>query len=132
MAGVFKKAAQAVSNALPTISSTSSEDKTSNRPSEISLPKPFSTKEASDSSNRATPRTPRTPADEAIAFFGSETGNQGEVQVWELILEDDGGPNQARSVSSTLNPSGIESVRLTNTSHAVSTSGYLPLLPLTS
>lgn len=46
-----------------------------------------------------TPRTPKTPQDEAIAFFSG--GNDGvPVQVWELELEDDGGPGPGKDVSS--------------------------------
>jgi len=44
-------------------------------------------------------KTPRTPADEGIIFFESPlaTGEQA-VQVYELRLDADGGPNKARSV----------------------------------
>lgn len=43
--------------------------------------------------------TPKTPQDEALAFFsaGEHTGDP--VQVWELWLEDDGGPGEQKSVS---------------------------------
>lgn len=44
------------------------------------------------------PKTPKTPQDEAIAFFSGE-GDGEPVQVWELWLEDDGGPSEAKSVS---------------------------------
>lgn len=45
-----------------------------------------------------TPRTPKTPQDEALAFFSGD--HQGApVQVWELVLEDDGGPGEGKSVS---------------------------------
>jgi hypothetical protein len=45
-------------------------------------------------------KTPKTPQDEAIAFFSSEAGGtKDEVQVWELWLEDDGGPAANKSVS---------------------------------
>lgn len=60
------------------------------------MPESFS----ADSSNKksvATPRTPRTPANEAIAYFSSDDNTQDTVQIWELHLEDDGGPNNARS-----------------------------------
>ncbi|KAK8847657.1 glycogen debranching enzyme [Kwoniella newhampshirensis] len=41
-------------------------------------------------------RTPKTPQDEAIAFFTAD--HDGEpVQVWELLLEDDGGPAEGKS-----------------------------------
>ncbi|BEJ13378.1 hypothetical protein CspHIS471_0305520 [Cutaneotrichosporon sp. HIS471] len=43
-----------------------------------------------------TPKTPKTPQDEAMAFFsGEHDGNP--VQVWELELEDDGGPGEGKS-----------------------------------
>ncbi len=51
-------------------------------------------------------KTPKTPADEAIAYFekkkegeGEEGGKEEEVKVWELMLEDDGGPSYEKSVS---------------------------------
>jgi hypothetical protein len=49
------------------------------------------------------PKTPKTPADEAVNFFSNER-KQGEkpVQVWELVLEDDGGPGEGKSVSDRL------------------------------
>ena len=47
------------------------------------------------------PKTPKTPQDEALAFFSQSTPDGGEpVQVWELELEDDGGPAESKSVSS--------------------------------
>ena len=43
-------------------------------------------------------KTPKTPQDEALAFFsGSHDGTQ-PTQVWELHLEDDGGPGESKSV----------------------------------
>ena len=43
-------------------------------------------------------RTPKTPQDEALAFFSTK-GHEGEpVQVWELWLDDDGGPGESKSV----------------------------------
>ncbi|OCF71062.1 glycogen debranching enzyme [Kwoniella mangroviensis CBS 8886] len=40
-------------------------------------------------------KTPKTPQDEAIAFFSG--GSDGRpVQVWELALEDDGGPGEGK------------------------------------
>jgi glycogen debranching enzyme len=45
-------------------------------------------------------KTPKTPQDEALAYFSSEESHTGEpVQVWELWLEDDGGPDERKSVS---------------------------------
>lgn len=82
----IKKAAQAVSQSLP------------DKPASISLPK------SNGNSFTAAPRTPRTPADEAIAFFsGSEASADGALlQVWELSLEDDGGPSYEKSVGCPL------------------------------
>ncbi|KZV99969.1 glycoside hydrolase family 13 protein [Exidia glandulosa HHB12029] len=43
-------------------------------------------------------KTPKTPADEAIDFFSSAVGDgEHPVQVYELQLDDDGGPNKDRS-----------------------------------
>lgn len=44
-------------------------------------------------------KTPKTPADEGIDFFESAF-KQGEkpIQVYELQLDPDGGPNKDRSV----------------------------------
>ena len=48
-------------------------------------------------------RKPKTPQDEAVAFFSGSGTADGEtsVQVWELWLEDDGGPGGDKSVSSS-------------------------------
>jgi hypothetical protein len=46
-------------------------------------------------------KTPKTPQDEAIAFFSSGSDGQ-PVQVWELWLEDDGGPGDNKSVRRVL------------------------------
>jgi hypothetical protein len=41
----------------------------------------------------------KTPQDEAIAYFSSADGGAKEtIQVWELWLEDDGGPAASKSV----------------------------------
>ncbi|EIW71077.1 hypothetical protein TREMEDRAFT_37541 [Tremella mesenterica DSM 1558] len=42
-------------------------------------------------------RTPKTPQDEAVAFFSSTEAGGEPVQVWELGLEDDGGPGENKS-----------------------------------
>lgn len=57
----------------------------------VEIPKPDATASAA---------APKTPADEAINFFKS-TPSAGEepLQVYELKLEDDGGPNKDRAVS---------------------------------
>ncbi len=47
-------------------------------------------------------KTPETPQDEALAFFSLKSHDGGEpVQVWELVLEDDGGPGESKSVSAS-------------------------------
>jgi glycogen debranching enzyme len=61
------------------------------RPDPIAMPKPQHRQSTG-------PKTPKTPQDEAIAFFTGE-GDGDLVQVWELWLEDDGGPDAAKSVS---------------------------------
>lgn len=44
-------------------------------------------------------KTPlKTPQDEAFAFFSGE-GDGEKVQVWELWLEEDGGPGEGKDVS---------------------------------
>jgi len=50
-------------------------------------------------------KTPKTPQDEALAFF-SQTSHAGAepVQVWELELEDDGGPALNKSASPMIIP----------------------------
>lgn len=43
---------------------------------------------------------PKTPADEGILFFESAPApGDGPIIVYELKLEEDGGPNQDRAVS---------------------------------
>jgi len=44
------------------------------------------------------PKT-KTPQDEALAFFSEGSHSGEDVQVWELWLEDDGGPGEKKSVS---------------------------------
>ena len=46
-------------------------------------------------------KTPKTPQDEALAFFASGDVAGEPVQVWELWLENDGGPGENKSVSLT-------------------------------
>jgi hypothetical protein len=43
-------------------------------------------------------RTPKTPQNEGLSWFKSHTGTQ-PLQVYELALEADGGPNKDRAVS---------------------------------
>ena len=58
----------------------------------ISIPKP----DLSYSS--AEPATPKTPADEGIEFFQSATIGDKPIQVYELKLDADGGPNKDAAV----------------------------------
>lgn len=49
-------------------------------------------------SETETLRTPKTPQNEGIIWFESDTGKE-PVQVYEVVLEADGGPNKDRAVS---------------------------------
>lgn len=62
------------------------------KPSNIEIPMP---KVAPQGDGK---KTPKTPQEEAISFFSRE-GDGEPVQVWELSLEDDGGPSPEKSVS---------------------------------
>lgn len=62
------------------------------KPSNIAIPLPKAIPQAEGK------KTPKTPQDEAISFFSGE-GDGEPVQVWELSLEDDGGPSPEKSVS---------------------------------
>lgn len=62
------------------------------KPSNIEIPLPKAVPQAEGK------KTPKTPQDEAISFFSGE-GDGEPVQVWELSLEDDGGPSPEKSVS---------------------------------
>jgi hypothetical protein len=64
-------------------------------PTSIEMPKSNGKHATNGSTNGV--KTPKTPQDEAIAFFSSGSDGQ-PVQVWELWLEDDGGPDEAKSV----------------------------------
>lgn len=64
-------------------------------PSSIKMPEKPVVDTQSSSTNGI--KTPKTPQDEAIAFFSSGADGQ-PVQVWELWLEDDGGPASDKSV----------------------------------
>jgi glycogen debranching enzyme len=64
------------------------------KPSSISLPVP-----AKNGGQAQAGKTPlKTPQDEAFAFFSGE-GDGNKVQVWELWLEEDGGPGEGKDVS---------------------------------
>jgi hypothetical protein len=49
-------------------------------------------------SEAETIRTPKTPQNEGISWFESDV-RHGLIQVYELTLEPDGGPNKDRAVS---------------------------------
>lgn len=77
--------------------------KTSAPPTSIQIPAPSANKSSNGHANgngtgASGLKTPKTPQDEAIAFFSSGADGQ-PVQVWELWLEDDGGPGDNKSVS---------------------------------
>ena len=46
-------------------------------------------------------KTPKTPADEGLEFFESAVVGDTPIQVYELKLDPDGGPDKDRSVSAT-------------------------------
>jgi glycogen debranching enzyme len=48
-------------------------------------------------------RTPKTPQNEGLSWFESYTGTE-PLQVYELALEADGGPNKDRAVSCIRQP----------------------------
>ena len=103
-----KKAAKALVKDEPKQSSTPS---TTTTPAAAAPVEPASTPKAAPPTSIEMPKsngkstngsthgvkTPKTPQDEAIAFFSSGSDGQ-PVQVWELWLEDDGGPDEAKSV----------------------------------
>lgn len=66
------------------------------KPSSITIPKSAQNGSSHKASDGKTPL--KTPQDEAYAFFSG--GGDGErVQVWELWLEEDGGPGEGKDVS---------------------------------
>ena len=61
----------------------------------IDLPKnPF----VEDKTSPGALKTPKTPADEGIEFFESANTGGAPIQVYELKLDPDGGPNKDRAV----------------------------------
>ena len=69
-------------------------------PTGLKLPKIGGGGGGTNPSSSTSVKTPKTPQDEAMAFFASKDAHTGEaVQVWELWLEDDGGPGESKSVS---------------------------------
>lgn len=63
------------------------------KPSPVSIPK----QDFTDHAAATDPKTPKTPADEGIEFF-EHASIQAPIQVYELRLDPDGGPNKDRSV----------------------------------
>jgi len=61
-------------------------------PSGLKMPK-------NDKKSMASGPKTKTPQDEALAFFSEGSHSGEDVQVWELWLEDDGGPGEKKSVS---------------------------------
>ena len=59
----------------------------------VSIPKPDFSAPSLD------PTTPKTPADEGLEFFQSTVLGDKPIQVYELRLDADGGPNKDASVS---------------------------------
>lgn len=58
-------------------------------------------------------RTPKTPQDEGISWFESSSARREPVQVYELVLEADGGPNKNRAYTRLPPPSSPYILRLT-------------------
>jgi hypothetical protein len=96
----LKKVASKAASAIQPSTTTTDASSPVAKPTGISLPSP--SLPSAPRSDQKTPRTPKTPANEAIEFFSAEKKGEGdpiEVQVWELALEDDGGPSWERRVS---------------------------------
>lgn len=65
-------------------------------PPKVDIPVPSAADHAS---------APKTPADEAIDFFESAPlPGDAPIQVYELKLEEDGGPNKSKAVRLDLSP----------------------------
>ncbi len=101
------------------IQPSSSTTQPTNKPTSIQLPEttspsPSSTKTITTTNITPGPKTPATPANEAIEFFSSEDVGDSEVQVWEVELEDDGGPSWEKRVSIHLFRIGCLMVRSSN------------------
>jgi hypothetical protein len=88
-----------VSSSTPTLATASTPASSKSAPP-TSIEMPQSNGKSHTNGNGSTNgvKTPKTPQDEAIAFFSSGADGQ-PVQVWELWLEDDGGPDDSKSVS---------------------------------
>lgn len=67
-------------------------------PTGLKIPKPANGEKKTKESLSSGLKT-KTPQDEALSFFSENTHSGEPVQVWELWLEDDGGPGESKSVS---------------------------------
>ncbi|EJD52078.1 hypothetical protein AURDEDRAFT_120639 [Auricularia subglabra TFB-10046 SS5] len=65
----------------------------SHKPTSIEIPPST----GADQHSASSLKTPKTPADEAIDFFSSVREGEQPIQVYELELDPDGGPNKDRS-----------------------------------
>lgn len=104
---VLKKDEQPAQPRPPPQSSAPSTGTAKPAPSSIKMPEQSTNGHHSSSTNGV--KTPKTPQDEAIAFFSSGADGQ-PVQVWELWLEDDGGPEASKSVSPRLFEQGLSNM----------------------
>lgn len=57
-------------------------------------------------------RTPKTPQDEGIFWFEHGDAKGEPIQVYELKLEPDGGPNKDRMVRRSARPPNVAASRL--------------------
>ena len=84
--------AQSVANALNGVAQVVK------KPTLVSIPKYRGPSETD------TIRTPKTPQDEGIFWFEHSDSRGEPIQVYELKLEPDGGPNKDRMVCSSAHP----------------------------
>jgi len=97
-----------LSSSLPPIASTMAQPvakalngvaRAMKKPTLVSIPKYREPSEADAI------RTPKTPQDEGIFWFEHDDSKGGPIQVYELKLEPDGGPNKDRMVRGRLTQS---------------------------
>lgn len=92
----MKKTANKAKAAVSKVKSAIHQPKDAAAPS-LTIPPLDTTSE--DASALKTPKTPKTPADEGIDFFESTVKADVPVNVYELRLDPDGGPNKELAVS---------------------------------
>lgn len=92
-----KDSSEGIKSSASTNDKAAAPSKSTPAPSSIEIPPASKTNGQSGSVSHG-PKTPKTPQDEAIAFFSSNGADGQPVQVWELWLEDDGGPGSNKSV----------------------------------